>query len=108
MIEFFAQDSNAAVARMGFPAGGSGRNLTAMQEMLKRCRFDPWVGKIPQSRKWQPAPVFLPGKFHGQRTLMGHSPWSHKKSDTTERLSSSIARMLQCAITNSLTTNGLP
>ena len=37
-----------------------------------------------------------------------HSPWSHKKSDTTERLSSSIARMLQCAITNSLTTNGLP
>ena len=35
----------------------------------KRLRFNPWVGKIPWSRKWQPAPVFLPGKFHGQRSL---------------------------------------
>jgi len=33
----------------------------------KRCGFDPWVGKIPCSRKWQPTPVFLPGKSHGQR-----------------------------------------
>ena len=53
----------------------------------KRCRFDPWVEKIPWSRKWQPAPVFLPGKFHGQRSLVGYSPWGHKKSDTTEQLS---------------------
>ena len=35
----------------------------------KRCRFDPWVGKIPWSRKCRPIPVFLPGKFHGQRSL---------------------------------------
>ena len=35
----------------------------------KRCRFDPWVGKIPWRRKWQPTPVFLPGKSHGQRSL---------------------------------------
>ena len=39
---------------------------------------------------------------------MGHSPRGHKKSDTTERLSGSIARMLQCAVTSSRTTNGLP
>jgi len=31
----------------------------------RRHRFDPWVGKISSRRKWQPTPVFLPGKFHG-------------------------------------------
>ena len=36
-------------------------------------------------RKWQPTPVFLPGEFHGQRSLVGCSPWGHKESDTTER-----------------------
>ena len=38
------------------------------------------------SRKWQHTPVFLPGKFHGQRTLVGYSPWGHKESDTTEHI----------------------
>ena len=38
---------------------------------------DPWVGKIPWSRKWQPAPVFLPGEFRGKRSLAGYSPWGH-------------------------------
>ena len=38
----------------------------------KRCRFDLWVGKIPWKRKWQPTPVFLPGKSHGQRSLAGY------------------------------------
>ena len=37
--------------------------------------FDPWVGRIPWRRKWKPTPVFLPGKFHGQRSLVGYSPW---------------------------------
>ena len=37
-------------------------------------------------RKWQPTPVFLPGKSHRQRSLVGYSPWGHKKSDTSERL----------------------
>jgi len=36
------------------------------------------------SRKWQPNPVFLPGKFHGQRSLVGCSPWGLKELDTTE------------------------
>ena len=39
---------------------------------------DPW------SRKWQPAPVFLPGNFHGQRSLAGYCPWGLKESDTTK------------------------
>jgi len=38
-------------------------------------RFNPWVGKIPWKRKWQPTPVILPGKSHGQRSLAGYSPW---------------------------------
>ena len=47
-----------------------------------RCRrhgFDPWVGKILWRRKWQPTPVFLPGKFHGQRSLVGYSPSGCKR-----------------------------
>ena len=45
--------------------------------------FNPWVGKVLWRRKWQPTPVFLPEKFHGQRNLVGYSPWGHKESDTT-------------------------
>ena len=52
----------------------------------KRRGFDSWVRKIPWSRKQQPTPVFLPGKFHGQKSLGGYSPWNCKESDTTERL----------------------
>ena len=40
-----------------------------------RCRFDPWVGKIPWRRKWQPTPIFLPVKFHGHMSLAVYSPW---------------------------------
>ena len=45
----------------------------------RRCGFDPWVGKIPWKRKWQPTPVFLPEKFYGQRSPVGVSPWSCKR-----------------------------
>ena len=44
----------------------------------RRCEFDHWVQKIPQRRKWQPTTVFLPGKSHGQRSLVGYSPWGCK------------------------------
>ena len=53
----------------------------------RRCRFDPWVRKIPQRRKWQPIPVFLPGKSHGLKSLVGYSPWSRKQLDMTEHIS---------------------
>ena len=43
-----------------------------------RPRFDPWVGKIPSRREWLPTPVFLPGEFHGQRSLEGYSLWVSK------------------------------
>ena len=40
----------------------------------RRCEFGPWGGKVPWRRKWQPTPVLLPGKSHGQRSLVGYSP----------------------------------
>ena len=58
------------------------KNLPAMQET--------WIQSLgwkdPWRRKWQPTPVFLPGEFHGQRSLAGYSPWGCKESDTTEQL----------------------
>ena len=55
-----------------------------------RSGFDPWVGKIPWKKAWQPSPVFWPGEFHGQRSLEGYSLWGHKQLDTTEPLSLSV------------------
>ena len=46
--------------------------------------FNPWVGEIPWRKKWQPTPVFLPGKSHGWRSLAGYSPKGHHKSVATE------------------------
>ena len=47
--------------------------------------FNPGVRNIPWRRDWLPTPVFLPGESHGQRGLVGYSPWGHKESDTTEQ-----------------------
>ena len=62
---------------------------TGGQESACQCRKhnetrDPWVGKSPWRRAWQPTPVFLPGESHGQRSLEGYSPRGHKELDTTE------------------------
>ena len=56
-----------------------GKNLPAMREM----GLEPWMGKIPWRREWQPTPVFLPRDFHGQRSLVDCTPWV-AESDTTE------------------------
>ena len=58
----------------GFPAGTSGKGPTCKCRRCKRCRFDPWVGKIPWNRAWKSTPVFLTGESHGQRGLVGNSP----------------------------------
>ena len=50
----------------------------------RRPGFDPWVGKIPRRREWQPTPAFLPGKFYGQRSLVGYSPWGRKELEATK------------------------
>ena len=69
----------------GFP-GGTVVKIFSCQ--CRRCRgqgFDLWVRKIPWRRKWQPAPVFLPGKSHGQKSLAAYCQWDHKELDMTER-----------------------
>ena len=56
------------------------KNLPANARRHKRREFDPWVGKIPWRRAWQPASLLLPGKSHGQSSLVGYRPWGRKES----------------------------
>ena len=64
--------------------GASGKEPGCQCRRSKRRGLDPWIGKIPWRRARQPTPVFLPGQSHGQRSLAGYSPQSHKESDATE------------------------
>ena len=85
---------------MGLPCWLSGKDITCQ---CRRLEFNPWVGKIPWRRKWQPIPIFLPGKSHAQRSLAGDSLWGHKESDRTKRL----AFTFQCFFMNSYHRRGL-
>ena len=60
----------------------------------RRLRFDPWVGKILWRRKRQPTPVFLPGKSHGQSSLVGYRPWGRNELDTTWLLNNNNKKKL--------------
>ena len=77
---------------MGIPGGASGKEPACQCRRLKRQWFNPWVGKIPWRREWQPTPVFLPGKSHGQRSLAGYSPWGHKELDMTEETQHAVRK----------------
>ena len=70
----------------------SGKESTCPCGRYKIHEFDPWVRKILQSRKWQPASVYLPRKSHGRRSLAGYSPWNHKGSDATEHTQQSYSQ----------------
>ena len=72
---------------MGFLRWCSGKEPSFQSRSCKRPRFGPWVRKILWRRKWQPAAVFLPGKSHGQRSLVGYSPGGRKELDAAESLS---------------------
>ena len=63
------------------------KNLPAVQETQDRSLG--W--EDPLEKEWQPTLVFLPREFHGQRSMVGCSPWGHKGSDTTERLTPSLS-----------------
>ena len=54
--------------RLGFPGGASGKEHVCQRRRHKRHRFDPWLGRFPQRREWQPTAVFLPGE----------SPWTEE------------------------------
>ena len=59
------------------------KNLPANAGNVRDSVFDLWVRKILWRREWQSTPGFLPGEFHGQRNLVGYSPWGHKELDVT-------------------------
>ena len=69
----------------GFPGGSVGKNPpTNAGDVEDLCLI---LGKITWKSKWKPTPVFLPGKFYGQRSLAGYDPLGWKELDKTERLS---------------------
>ena len=79
----------------GLPTWHTGEEPTCQCRRHKRCRFHPWVREIPWKRKWKPASYSCPEKFHGQRSQVGCSLWSHKELAMAEGLST-------CTVLNEL------
>jgi len=71
---------------MGLPKWLSGTEFACQCRRNRRRGFNPWDGNMPWKREWQPTPVFLPEKSHGQRSLVDYSPRGHKELDMTEQL----------------------
>ena len=88
----------------GLPRWCSGKESACQCSRCKRLRFDCWFGKVPWRRKWQSTPVFLPGKFHGQRRLAGNSPWARKETDMTEQQNTHTQLAFQGTIASSVVT----
>ena len=74
----------------GFPGGTVVKSPPTNAKRHRRCRFSPWFGKKPWEREWLLTPEFLPGEFHGQRSMAGYSPWGHKELDVAEQLTLSF------------------
>ena len=96
----FLEGKRHLLPRAGFPGGASGKEPTCQRRRHKRCRFNPWVGKISWTRKWQPTPVFLPGESHGQRSWRATVPKFAKSRTRRKRLNTRMhgtCRGLACA-----------
>ena len=78
---------------VGLPRWLNGKESACQCRKPKKQGSSPWVGKVPWSEKWQPTPVFLPGKFHGQRSLVGLQSMGYKELDMTEWLSMHTGRI---------------
>ena len=78
----------------GFSGGTSGKQPVCPSRRHKRCEFNPWVGRIPWKRAWWPTPIFLPGESHGQRSLVGYSPWGHRVEHDWSDLATAAADIL--------------
>ena len=93
---FFFGSSGLVSCRMLFVKFLSCIWTSLVAQMVKRLptMWETWVQSLGQEglleKKWQPTAGFLPGKSHGQRSLVGYSPWGCKESDTTERLHFSL------------------
>ena len=79
--------------------------MASLVAQTVKC-LHPWVGKIPWRRKWQLTPVLLPGKFHGQRSLVSYSPRGLKESDTTERLHFTSLLIINTAVSDTVLVSG--
>ena len=95
---FFARSrvkSHQVMFLVGFPGSSNGKELASNAGDLSLIPgSDPWVGKIPWSRKWQPTPVFLPRGFHGTRSLADYRPWGGIEQDRREPLTLSLSTFL--------------
>jgi len=82
---------------MGFLGGMSGKEPTCHCRRHRRLRFNPWCEKILWRRAWQPTPVLVPEESHGQRSLVGYSPWGCKSQTRLKQLSTipNMRRVLQ-------------
>ena len=80
-LEFITWNRSSITIRWGEPWGLSGEESACQ---CRRCRFNPWVGKIPWRRKWQAAPAFLPGESRGLRNQANYSPWGCEETTMTE------------------------
>ena len=83
-----------------------GAQWSRIRLLSRTRRFDCWLGKIFWNRKWQPTPVILPVKSHGQRSLVGYGPWGRKESDTTEQLNKKNMLMITSKVTKRLLCEG--
>ena len=86
-----SQDTSVTVCTKDMVIASLVAQLVKSLSAMRKTQVPSWVGKIPWRRKWYPTPVFLPGEFHGQRSLVGYSPWGHEHTHgaTTEWLTDS-------------------
>jgi len=82
------------------PSGGSDSKESACNAGDPGSIPEP--GRFPWRREWQPTPVFSPGEFHGQSSLVGHSPWGGNESGTTEQLTLTYLLLTQGVWVHSL------
>ena len=81
--------SHPIISPIPLPRGPEGKESACQCRRHRRYGYNLWVRKIPWRKKWQPTPVFLPGKFHRQMSLKGYSWWGWKELDTTEHMAHS-------------------
>ena len=76
--------------KMGFPGGSISKESACDAGGPGSTAL---IRKVPWKRKWQPTPVFLPGKSHGQRSLEAYSPWCHKSQTPGSDYSTTTSRL---------------
>ena len=81
---------SASVPIWGLPSRRYGKESACPCRRYKRLKLDSWDRRIPWRRKWQSTPAFLPGELHGQRSLVGYSPWGLRQLDMTEHVSARV------------------